>query len=71
VSGYWVATLVAAIALLALLGLGVWAYRLVRRFRVLAVAYRRQLAAESARLGHRRTELLIELARRSGRTHRD
>ena len=61
------------IAVLALLALGLLVVRTVataRRFGVLARAYQRQLAAESAMLEHRRAELLAELSSRRGRTRR-
>lgn len=66
-SSYWAAVLVAAVAVVALAVLAAWTVVLVRRFRVLAVAYRRHLAAESARLRHRQEDLLAGLARRRGR----
>ena len=62
------AIVLAAVDLLALVAIVLRAVALVRRFGVLASAYQRQLAAESALLEHRRAELLAELARRGGRT---
>ena len=67
-SPYPVAIVIAAVALLALAALVARAVALVRRFGVLVAAYRRQLAAESALLEHRRAALAAELARRRGRT---
>ena len=67
-SFYWLAVGVAGVALVVLGVLGRWAFALFRRFRVLAVAYRRHLSAESALLRHRRGDLVAELARRRGRT---
>lgn len=69
-SPYLTAVVIAGLALLVLLLLVVRAVALVRRFGELANAYRRQLAAESARLEHRRAELQAELASRRGRTRR-
>jgi hypothetical protein len=68
VSWYVPAIVLAAADLVALIALTARAVTLSRRFRVLAGAYRRHLAAESALLEHRRAELLAELARRRGRT---
>jgi len=69
VSPYLVAAIVlAGLALLALVLLTIRAVALVRQFAVLASAYRRQLAAESAMLEHRRADLMAELASRGGRT---
>ncbi len=66
-SSYWPALALVAVALVALVVLAAWAVRLLRRFRALAVAYRRHLAAESASLRHRRGDLVAELANRRGR----
>ena len=63
-SSYLPAIVVAAVALLALILLVARAVVLMRRFSVLASAYRRQLAAESAMLEHRRASLLADLASR-------
>jgi hypothetical protein len=64
VTPYSLAVVVAAAGLLGLVLVVARAVVLVRRFGVLATAYRRQLAAEAALLEHRRTGLLAELARR-------
>lgn len=69
-SPYVLAIVIAGLALLALALIVARAVHLTRRFAALAGAYRRQLAAESAMIEHRRAELLAELARRKGRARR-
>lgn len=61
---YLLAVIVAALGLLVLVLVVARALVLVRRFGVLAAAYRRQVAAESALLQRRRVGLLGEIARR-------
>jgi len=67
VTPYLLAAVIAGLALVALALLVARAVALARRFVALVHAYRRQLAAESARLEHRRAELIAELARRRPR----
>jgi hypothetical protein len=64
VTPYLLAVIVAAVGLLGLVLIVLRAVVLVRRFGVLASAYRRTVAAEAALLEHRRAGLLAEIARR-------